>query len=98
MARFRLRFLPRAGSMPEGSQTQGGSHVWVFDVESRRRLRTVEIPNWAVSIEVTRGANPKLVVTNSNMALDVFDAKTGEYIQTVADFGNMTPLLVHKAL
>ena len=82
----------------EGTQTHGGSHVWVFDVDARRRLRTVEIPNWAVSIQVTRGKNPKLVVTNGNMALDVFDAKTGEYIQTVADFGNMTPLLVHKAL
>lgn len=81
----------------EGTQTHGGSQVWVFDLKTRKRLRIIDAPNWAVSLAVTRGDNPKLVITNGEMNLDVFNAKDGSFIQTVGDFNNVTPLLIHKS-
>lgn len=80
----------------EGTQTHGGVQVWVFDVATKKRVKVIETPNWAISIAVTRGKNPLLIVTNGELNLDVFDAKTGEFKQTLADFGNSTPLLVNK--
>ncbi|MCV6614867.1 MAG: methylamine dehydrogenase, partial [Cellvibrionaceae bacterium] len=81
----------------EGTQTHGGSHVWVVDPKTKKRLKTLELPNWGISIAATRGKNPKLVVTNGDLNLDIIDPKDGSLYQTIADFGNMTPLLVHKA-
>lgn len=81
----------------EGSQTHGGTEVWVFDLKKKQRVRVIETPNWAISIAVTRGENPLLVVTNGELNLDIFNANDGTFVQTVADFGNSTPLLVHKS-
>ncbi len=81
----------------EGTQTHGGPQVWVFDIKKKQKLLTVDIPNWAVSLTVTRGKEPLMVVTNGEMNLDIFNAKDGSFIQTISDFGNTTPLMVHKA-
>lgn len=81
----------------EGSQTHGGTQVWVFDLNTQKRVRIIDVPSWAVSIAVTRGNNPLLVVTNGEMNLDIFNTQTGKLIQTVADFGNITPLGVDKS-
>ena len=80
----------------EGSQTHGGTQVWVFDVTSRKRVRVIDTPGWAISIAVTRGENPLLIVTNGELNLDVFNATDGKHLQTLSDFGNATPLLVNK--
>jgi methylamine dehydrogenase heavy chain len=81
----------------EGTQTHGGGQVWVFDPVKKQRLRVIDMPSHALSITVTRGKNPMLVVTNGEMNLDIFNANDGSFIQTVSDFGNVTPLLVHKS-
>lgn len=81
----------------EGTQTHGGTQVRVYDPVKKQLVRTIETPGWAISIAVSRGDNPLLVVTNGDLNLDVFDAKTGAHVQTVADFGSTTPLLVHKS-
>ena len=81
----------------EGSQTHGGNHIWVFDMQQKKRVGTIDVPNYAISIAVSRGNEPKLVVSNGDLNLDILDAKDGTLIQTIADFGNVTPLLVHKA-
>ncbi|MDB4512120.1 hypothetical protein N9060_01520 [Arenicella sp.] len=81
----------------EGTQTHGGVKVRVYDPVNKSLVREIDTPNWAISIAVTRGNNPLLVVTNGELALDVFDAQTGEFIHTVSDFGNSTPLSLHKA-
>lgn len=81
----------------EGTQTHGGPQVWVYDMKKKQRLLTVDVPNWAVSVAVTRGKEPLIVVTNGEMNLDIFNARDGAFIQTISDFGNTTPLLVHKA-
>lgn len=81
----------------EGTQTKGGTQVWVFDVGKKERVKVIKVPTHALSIGVTRGQQPKLVITNGDMNLDVVDAGSGELIQTISDFGNVTPLLVHKS-
>jgi len=81
----------------EGTQTHGGPEVWVFDMKTKQRLQKIAIPNWAVSIALTRGKEPLIVITSGELNLDIFNAKDGSFVQTVSDFGNTTPLLVHKA-
>lgn len=81
----------------DGTQTHGGTHVWVFDMKQKRRINTIKLPRWAVSIAITRGKSPLMVITNSDMNLDIINPRDGSYIQTISDFGNVTPLLVHKA-
>ncbi|MFA3791881.1 amine dehydrogenase large subunit [Aliiglaciecola sp. SL4] len=81
----------------DGSQTHGGDQVWVIDVKTQTRIATIDAPNWAVSVAVTRGKEPKLVVTNEEMNLDIINPKTGELEKTISDFGNITPIVIHKA-
>ncbi|WP_204243999.1 amine dehydrogenase large subunit [Vibrio galatheae] len=81
----------------DGSQTHGGAQIWIFDVKTKKRINVVDAPNWAVSMSVTRGKEPVLVVTNGEMGLDIINPRTGELIQTLSDFGNITPLVVYKA-
>ena len=81
----------------DGSHNGGGSQVWVFDVKAKKRIKVIETPNWSISIGVSRGDKPLLVVTNGELGLDVFDAHSAKYIHTISDFGNVTPLFIHKA-
>ena len=81
----------------DGSQTHGSEHVWVFDMVAKQRLRAIDLPNFGISLALSRGARPKLVVTNGDMNLDVLDARSGAFMQTISDFGNTTPLLLNKA-
>ena len=81
----------------EGTHSHGGSHIWVIDVRKKQRVRTIEAPNWAISLAVTRGKSPKIVVTNGELSLDVIDAESGELLQTISDIGSVTPLIVYKS-
>jgi len=68
----------------EGSHKNGGGEVWVFDVADQQRTARIELPNWGVSIGVNSAANPSLVVTNGNLALEVYDAESGILAKTLA--------------
>ncbi|GAA6186589.1 amine dehydrogenase large subunit [Aliiglaciecola sp. NS0011-25] len=81
----------------DGSQTHGGEQIWVFDVKTQSRIAVIDAPNWAVSVAVTRGKDPMLVVSNAEMNLDIINPRTGKLIKTISDFGNITPLVIHKA-
>lgn len=80
-----------------GTQNNGGSEVWVFDVQKKARTQRIPLQGWGLSIEVTRGDEPLLIVTNGEFGLDVHNAKDGAYIKTITDFGQETPFLVHGA-
>jgi len=82
----------------EGTQSHGGHQVWVFDPIAQKKVAEIDLPNWGISMAVTRGEKPLLVVTNGELQMDVFDASSGEHIQTIGDIGSDTPLLIHKAL
>ncbi len=81
----------------EGSHKDPGIEVWVFDTDARRRIARIELQQPAISIEVTRDADPLLVATNINMEIDVYDAGVGEHLRTIGNFGQETPLLLHGA-
>jgi methylamine dehydrogenase heavy chain len=67
----------------EGSHKNGGSEVWVFDPSSKKRVKRIELKEWGVSIEVTGGKNPYLVVTNGDMQLDVYAASSGKWLKMI---------------
>ena len=68
----------------EGSHKNGGGEVWVFDVAARERTARIPLPNRGVSIAVSNAEQPLLVVTNGELALETYDAQTGEFIKTLA--------------
>ena len=81
----------------DGSQTHGGTQVWIYDVKKQQRIKVIEIAKGAASVALTRGKKPMMVITNGEMNLDVYDPVTGKLIQNIAGFGNITPLVIHKA-
>lgn len=81
----------------EGSQTHGGTQVWVYDMKKKQRLKVIDIAKGAASVALTRGDNAMMVITNGEMNLDIYNPKTGELIQNISGFGNVTPLVIHKA-
>lgn len=81
----------------EGSHQHGGNQVWVYDSKSHKRISVIPAPNHAISIAVSQGKNPKLIVTNGELALDIIDVDSKEIVQTISDFGAFTPLVVFKA-
>lgn len=78
----------------DGSHKSGGSEVWVYDLAKQKRLKKFELKNWAVSIEVTRGKDPYLVVTNGDMALDVYRANSGKWLKVIGGAAAM-PFTLH---
>jgi len=90
-----LYVLMHEGGM-NGSHKDGGSEVWVYDVETQKRLRRIALARWSVSIEVTRGRSPYLVVTNAEeFSVDVYDAASGELVRTIGGRLAETPFLFH---
>lgn len=78
-----------------GTHKDGGPEVWVYDVTERKRVQRIKLENWGVSLAVTRGTNPVMVVTNANMQLDVYDANSGSFQQTLSDIVMETPFVVY---
>ncbi|MDJ0927035.1 MAG: amine dehydrogenase large subunit [Gammaproteobacteria bacterium] len=82
----------------EGSHRDPGMEVWVFDPDQQQRVDRYELAMPGLGVSLTRDREaPLLVVLNVEMALDVYDARTGELRKTVANFGAETPLLVYGA-
>lgn len=81
----------------DGSQTHGGTQVWIYNIKKKQRIKVIDIAKGALSIAVTRGKVPSMVITNGELTLDIYNPKTGELIQNISDFGNVTPLVIHKA-
>ena len=78
----------------DGSHKSGGTEVWVFNPDTQRRVQRFKLKEWGVSIEVTRGKNPYLVVTNGDMQLDIYRANTGEWIKMIGGTAAM-PFNLH---
>ena len=73
----------------DGTHKSGGPEVWVFDPATQKRVKRFELKEWGVSIEVTGGKNPYLVVTNGDMQLDVYAASTGKWIKMIGGAASM---------
>ena len=80
----------------DGSYQGGGPEVWVFDGAAKKRVRRIALQAWGLSLAVSRGENPVLMVVNpTDMSLEMYEPKTGEFIRTIGNFGQETPLMVH---
>ena len=78
-----------------GSHKDGGSEVWVFDTTSKKRIRRFVLKEWGVSIEVTKGDSPYLVVTNGNYDLDVYSANDGKWQRVIGGRAFEMPMVLH---
>ena len=78
----------------DGSHKSGGSEVWVFDPVKQQRVSRYKLKEWGVSVEVTRGKNPYLIVTNGDMQLDVYAAETGKWQKMIGGTAAM-PFNLH---
>jgi len=92
----RLYILMHSGGS-DGSHKNPGSEVWVFDTQSKSRIKRIELQLPAISIALTRDDNPLLVATNINLEIDVYDAGEGTWLRTLGNFGQETPFLLHGA-
>ena len=79
----------------EGSHKDAGSEVWVFDINRQKRVQRVPLKNRGISIELTRDANPLLLVVNTDMNIDVYDAKNGSYLRSLSNFGQEVVFVMH---
>ncbi|MCY4425709.1 MAG: amine dehydrogenase large subunit [Halieaceae bacterium] len=90
----RLYLLMHPGAA-DGTQGNGGSEVWVFNPKTQQRVQRISLREWGLSLGVSRGHNPLLMIVNPiNMTLEVYKADSGEFIRTISDFGQETPLLI----
>ena len=77
-----------------GSHKDPAPEVWLFSVENRNNLQRFPLRVPALSIAVSKGADPELLVVNVNGQLDVYDALTGVYRHSINALGE-TPYMVH---
>jgi methylamine dehydrogenase heavy chain len=77
-----------------GSHKDGGSEVWIFDPNKKQRVGRMKLKNWGVSIELTSGKQPYLVVTNADMQLDVYEAESGSWLRMIGGAAAM-PFNLH---
>ena len=81
----------------EGSHDNPGSEIWVFDTVSKARVQRIALTLPAIAFDITMGDAPKIVTTNIEMKLEVYDARSGEHLNTIADFYHNWPLLVYAS-
>ena len=81
----------------EGSHDYPGSEIWVFDTAGKTRVNRIPLALPAIAFDITMGDAPKIVTTNVEMSLEVYDARSGEHLNTIADFYHNWPLLVYAS-
>ena len=79
----------------EGTHKDPGAEVWVYDVGTKSRVARIALRLPAITFTVTRGEEPYLVTTNIELALDVYNANSGQHQRTLAAYGEETPLALH---
>lgn len=78
----------------EGSHKDGGTEVWVMDTVKKKRILRIPLQGLGVSIEVTREAEPSLVVARADSGIDVYDAATGKLKRNLGNTVAFNPLTI----
>ncbi len=92
----RIYFLmnPEARGV-DGMHNAGGAEIWVYEPDARRRVLRIPLKEWGLSFAVSRGDEPKVLVTNPvDMSVELYDGLTGEFIKKITGFGQETPLFL----
>ncbi len=80
----------------EDTHKQHGDEVWVYDMAARRRVDTIALEHHAGSLAVTSDDDPLLITfILEEPDMHVYDARTGEYLRTIAGPIAATPTMVH---
>ena len=66
-----------------GSHKNGGKTVWVVDPAKQALVRTIELANHALSLEITHEAKPSLVAARPDGDLDIYDLASGTLTRTI---------------
>ncbi len=74
----------------EGSHKNGGGEVWVYHAESQKRTRKISLQTWGLSLAVS---GSKLLVTNAEMGVDVYELESGKFVRTIGGF--QTPFTLY---
>ena len=67
--------------------------MWVYNAAQQQRVSRIKLKNWGVSLAATHGKEPLVLVTNATMQVDVY--QEGNYLRTLAPFGQETPFIIH---
>jgi methylamine dehydrogenase heavy chain len=95
LGRFYLLMHPDS---KDGSYQGGGPEVWVYDAAMQKRVMRIPLKVWGLSLGVSRGEKPLLMVTNpTDMSMEVYNGLTGEFVKTITGFGQSTPLMLSGA-
>jgi len=79
----------------DGSYQGGGPEVWVFDAAKKQRVMRIALREWGLSLALSRGKNPVLMVVNPTaMSLEMYNTQSGEFIRSIDDFGQETPIML----
>ena len=81
----------------EGSHKDPGGEIWVYDTKSKQRRQRIALQSPAIALDITAGSKPRIITTNVEMALEIYDAVSGEHIRTIDDFYRAGPLLVYAS-
>lgn len=74
-----------------GTHKDPGKEIWTFDLSTRQRVQRIEAKNPVSSIALSQDAKPLLFACFiGRNALDVYDARSGQFLRSVAELG-LTP-------
>ena len=81
----------------EGSHDNPGSEIWVFDTGKKTRVNRIPLTLPAIAFDISAGDSPRIVTTNVEMNLEIYDAMSGKHVNTIADFYHNWPVLVYAS-
>ena len=78
----------------EGTHKNPGNEVWVYDLKNKQRISRIAIKNWGLVVGTSGSDKNKfLLVTNTDMAIDVYGLPGGEYVRSLTSAGS-TPFVI----
>jgi len=76
------------------SQDNPGTEIWVYNLDTHKRLQRIVTKQPVTSIQVTRDDQPLLFTLFAERPqLDVYDANTGQFLRSVEQLGS-TPMVL----
>ncbi|MBW4051024.1 MAG: amine dehydrogenase [Proteobacteria bacterium] len=89
----RLYVIVHQGDL--ASHKEPGKEIWVYDLATGRRVQRIALRHMASSILVTQDPKPLLFTCFMGSGnLDVYDARTGQYLRTIHSIAETPTIMV----
>jgi len=79
---------------PKWTHKQAGHEVWVFDLNTHKRISRIQLKDHAISVAVSPDAKPQLYTLTEKPSLITYDAQSGEPVGEIEKLGD-SPMLIH---